>query len=100
MSVTCEPAPRGVSSRAVTDATASEATMRPNRASHIACSGSSFLTTPFASRCILRRYAPCGFESLSVNVSLPSSCESSSSATETVFAVSPGAKVSVPDAAV
>ena len=41
-SVTCEPASRGVSSRAVTDAAASEGTTRPKRASHIACSESGF----------------------------------------------------------
>ena len=98
--VTCEPASRGVSSLAVTDATASEATMRPNRDSHIACSGSSFRITPFAWRCTFRRYAPCGFESRSRMVSLPSSMASSSTGTETVFAVSPAAKVSVPEVAV
>ena len=47
-----------------------------------------------------RRYAPFGFESRSRIVSLPSSTASSSTGTETVFAVSPGAKTSVPDMAV
>ena len=98
--VTCEPASRGVSSRAVTDATASEATMRPNRASHIACSGSSLRMTPFALLCMFLRYAPFGLESRSRIVSLPSSMASSSTGTETVFAVSPAVKVSVPDVAV
>ena len=46
------------------------------------------------------RYAPDGFESVSVSVSLPSSCASSSTGTETVFSVSPAVKVSVPLAAV
>ena len=74
--------------------------MRPKRDSHIACSGSSFRITPSASRCIARRNAPCGFESRSVNFSFPSSMASSRMGTETVFAVSPGAKTSVPETAV
>ena len=48
---------------------------------------------------MLRRYAPRGFESFSRIVSLPSSMASSSTGTATVFAVSPAAKVSAPDAA-
>ena len=45
-------------------------------------------------------YAPDGFESVSVSVSLPSSWASSSTGTETVFSVSPAAKLSVPFVAV
>ena len=74
--------------------------MRPNRDSHIACSGSSLRMTPFALAWTPRRYAPCGFESSSRMTSLPSSMASSRTGTETVFAVSPAAKVSVPDVAV
>ena len=44
--------------------------------------------------------APATFESLSVNVSLPSSTVSSRTGTFTVFVVSPAAKVSVPLVAV
>ena len=40
--------------------------------------------------------APSAFFSTSRNVSEPSSCASSSSATDTVFAVSPAAKLSAP----
>ena len=43
---------------------------------------------------------PDAFESLSVSVSSPSSMASSSTGTETVFAVTPAAKVSVPLVAV
>ena len=41
-------------------------------------------------------YAPFAFRSFSVNVSSPSSSASSRIGTETVFSVSPTAKVSVP----
>ena len=44
--------------------------------------------------------APAAFDRVSVNVSSPSSCASSSTGTVTVFAVSPAAKVSVPEVAV
>ena len=44
--------------------------------------------------------APDGFDNVSVIVSAPSSWESSSTATSTVFAVSPAAKLSVPLSAV
>ena len=45
-------------------------------------------------------HAPDGFDSVSVSVSPSSSWASSRTATDTVFDVSPTAKVSVPDAAV
>ena len=45
-------------------------------------------------------WAPEAFDSVRLSVSLPSSCASSSTATETVFPVSPAAKVSVPLVAV
>ena len=74
------------------------ATVRPNRAIHACGIRSEFSIVPVASPSA--RYAPDGFDSTSVSVSEPSSWESSSTATVTVFAVSPGAKLSVPELAV
>ena len=71
--------------------------VRPKRASHAFGSGSEFSTVPVASPSAM--YAPAALESLSPIVSSPSSCESSSSVTETVPLRSPTAKVSVPLAA-
>ena len=93
-SVRCEPASRGVSSRAVTAAMASEAAARPKRASQSCCSGSEFSMVPTASPSAIA--APFAWYSTSRNVSAPSSCASSRMATETVFDVSPAAKASVP----
>ena len=72
--------------------------MRPNRASHASGIGSEFSIVPVASPPQIR--APAAFESVSVSVSPVSSCASSSTGTFTVFAVSPGSKVSVPLVAV
>ena len=74
------------------------AAARPKRASHARGMGSAFTIVPVASPSAIR--APRALDNLNVNVSSPSSIASSSSATRTVFSVSPAAKVSVPDAAV
>ena len=70
------------------------AAVRPKRASHACGSGSEFSIVPVATPSAIR--APDAFESRNVSVSSPSSWTSSRSATFTVFAVSPGRKVSVP----
>ena len=94
--VTCEPlAP---SRRCVNASITWLPTVRPNRTIHAPGMWSELLMVPVAVPS--SRYAPEAFESASVSVSEPSSCASSSTATETVFSVSPAAKVSVPDAAV
>ena len=69
--------------------------MRPNRASHACGRGSEFSMVPVATPSSIR--APEGFDNASASVSSPSSWASSSTGTETVFAVSPGANVSVPE---
>ena len=56
--------------------------------------------TPRARLWTSLRYAPFGFDNRSRMTSRPSSTASSSTGTETVFAVSPTANVSVPDVAV
>ena len=90
----CAPPPRGSSSRACTPATTCSASVRPNRASHARGIASAFSMVPTASSSTIQ--APCAFRSFSRNVSSPSSCPSSSTGTETVFSISPTAKVSVP----
>ena len=70
--------------------------MRPKRASQACGIASVFAIVPVASASFSQALPPEGFESVSVKVSAPSSWASSSTGTETVFAVSPGAKVSVP----
>ena len=97
-SVTCEPPPGEPVSRSVTASTTWSATVRPKRASHACGIGSEFSIVPVASPSRIR--APDAFESVSVSVSPSSSWASSSTGTFTVFAVSPGAKVSMPLAAV
>ena len=72
--------------------------MRPNRVIHAFGIASVLLMVPIAEPSAMR--APDAFESVSVIVSLPSSWLSSSTATSTVFAVSPAAKLSVPLSAV
>ena len=96
----CDGAPEPAAKRPSRASTVWPATVRPKRDSHILCSGSSLRITPFAWRWPFARYAPCGFDSRRWNVSLPSSWASSRIATETVFSVSPAAKLSVPLAAV
>ena len=93
-SVICAPA-SGADSRPATASITWSATVRPKRDSHIFCNGSPFDTVPVASASAMR--APVAFESRSVKVSWPSSTASSSTGTETVFAVSPAAKVKVPE---
>ena len=97
-SVTCEPPPDEPSSRAATASTTWSATVRPKRASHAFGIASEFRIVPVASPSRIR--APEAFESVSVSVSSVSSWASSSTGTSTVFAVSPGSKVSVPLVAV
>ena len=90
--VTCEPpAP---SNREVTASTTWLPTVRPKRIIHSRCNGSLFTIVPVAVPSSMR--APDALESVSVSVSLPSSWASSNTGTETVFAVSPAANVSVP----
>ena len=74
------------------------ATVRPKRASHAFGIGPEFSIVPVASASRIR--APVGSDKVSVSVSPPSSCASLRTATSTVFSVSPGSKVSVPEAAV
>ena len=94
--VTCEPVPP--SRRWPSASTTCDPTVRPNRTIHASGIGSELLMVPIAEPSA--RYAPDGFDSVSVSVSLPSSWASSSTGTETVFSVSPAAKVSVPLVAV
>ena len=93
-SVTCAPGESPASSRSETAPVTWSPTVRPKRASHIACRWSSFVMSPCVS--LVFRYAPRGFESRNRKCSVPSSSASSVIGTDTVFAVSRGAKVSVP----
>ena len=68
--------------------------MRPKRASHADGIGSEFSIVPVATPAAIT--APVGFDSTNSNVSPPSSTASSSSATLTLFDISPAAKLSVP----
>ena len=97
-SVARTPAVRGAASRASTTLSTWSVTVRPNRASHAAGMWSVFSMVPVATPSAIT--APVAAESRSVSVSSPSSWASSSTGTETVFAVSPAAKVSVPLVAV
>ena len=89
-----KPGRRSAPRRSRTAATAWSATVRPKRASHAPGTGSSFSIVPVASPSAMT--APVAFFSTSVKVSSPSSTASSRMATDTVFAVSPAAKASVP----
>ena len=75
------------------------ATVRPKRASHACGIASEFSMVPVASPSAMRTFSD-GLDSVSVIVSEPSLCASSSTSTETVRLVTSGAKVSVPDTAV
>ena len=97
-SVARAPASRGAVSRASTASSTWPVTVRPKRASHAAGISSVFSIVPVAAPSAIR--APAAFVSRSVTISAPSSWASSSTATRTVFAVSPAAKVSVPETAV
>ena len=70
------------------------ARVRPNRASHAAGMWSVFSIVPVATPSAIA--APDDAVSRSVKVSAPSSWASSSTGTEIVFSVSPGAKRSLP----
>ena len=93
-----KPGSRCAWSRSSTCSTTCTAAVRPNRASSARGSGSRLRIVPVASPSLSLPLL--GFDSCSVNVSLPSSCSSSSTATRTVLLLSPGATVSVPLAAV
>ena len=84
--VTCAPE-SGFASRSETASVTWLATVRPKRESHIFWSGSSFAMVPVASPSAMT--APFALLRRSVNVSSPSSSASSSTVTDTVFAVSP-----------
>ena len=87
------PAARGIPRRVVTASTTWSATVRPKRAIHAFGIGPSLVIVPVASPSEID--APEAFPSLNVSVSPLSSWESGSTATGTVFEVSPAAKVSV-----
>ena len=74
--------------------TTCDPTVRPNRTIHASGMWSVLLMVPVAEPSSM--YAPDAFDSVSVSVSEPSSWASSSTGTETVFSVSPAAKVSLP----
>ena len=93
--VTCERPPS--SNRAVTASITWLPTVRPNRVIHAWGIGSVFTMVPVAVPSASS--APNGRESVRVSVSLPSSCASFNTGTETVFRVSPGAKRTAPDTA-
>ena len=93
--VTCELPPP--SRRAVSASTTCVPTVRPKRTIHAFGIGSEFSIVPVAVASSMR--APEALASISVSVSSPSSCASSSTVTSTVFDRSPPANVSVPLAA-
>ena len=91
------PGVRGALSRASTASSTWPVTVRPKRASHAAGIASVLSIVPVAvPSAISARY---GAESLSVMVSAPSSCASSSTRTATVLDLWPGANRSAPEAA-
>ena len=90
--VTCDGAPP--SRRSPSASTTCEPTVRPNRTIHARGIWSVFSIVPVATPSAIT--APDAAESRSVSVSSPSSWASSRTGTETVFSVSPGAKVSSP----
>ena len=95
--VTCA-SPDRAASRSPTASSTCPAAVRPKRASQARGSGSLLTIVPVAAASRMR--APDAFDSVSVSVSSPSSCASSSTVTFTVFSVSPAWKVSVPETAV
>ena len=92
-----KPRSREPAIRSSTCSTTCSAVARPKRASSAAGIRSVFSIVPVASAS--SSHAPVAFDSASVNVSSPSSCASSSTATSMVFDDSPAANVNVPDAA-
>ena len=93
-----KPRCRGAAIRSSMVVTTCSAVARPKRARSAAGIKSLFSIVPVASPSAMS--APLALDSRSVKVSSPSSCASSSTATDTVFRVSPAANDSVPDAAV
>ena len=93
-----KPGSRGAASRSSTCSTTCTAAVRPNRAKRARGSGSRFSIVPVASPSVSR--PPEAPDSVSVSVSSPSSCASSSTPTSIVFDDSPAWNVSVPLAAV
>ena len=93
-----KPGSRGASMRSSMCSTTCTAAVRPKRASSARGSGSRLTIVPVASPSATR--PPEAFDSRSVSVSSPSSCESSSTATLIFFDDSPERNVSVPLAAV
>ena len=83
-------------SRASTASTTWPATVRPKRANHACGIASVFSMVPVAVASLSHALPPEALLKASVKISSPSSWSSSITATETVFAVSPGAKLSVP----
>ena len=88
------PGARGAASRSSTCSTTCTAAVRPNRASSARGNGSALSIVPVASPSV--RCPPDTFDKVSVNVSSPSSCASSSTATVIVRDDSPVWNVSVP----
>ena len=93
-----KPGARGAAIRSSTCSTTCTAAVRPKRTKSARGSGSRFLIVPVASPSVSR--PPAAFDSVSVSVSSPSSCASSSTATSTVCDDAPAWNVSVPLAAV
>ena len=93
-----KPRRRGAAIRSSMWVTTCSAVARPKRASSAAGIRSAFSIVPVASPS--PRFAPEAFDNRRLNVSSPSSCASSSTATAMVFDDSPAANVSVPLVAV
>ena len=91
------PARGAARSRSLTASSTCSATVRPNRASHAFGMWSLFSMVPDATASAM--IAPSSFHRYSHIASSPSSWASSSTATLTVFTVSPGANTSVPEPA-
>ena len=83
--------------RSVTAASTWSATVRPKRASQATGIASPLTIVPIAVASAIR--APKALPRVSVSVSDPSSWESSMTATEIFFAVSPGSNRSMPEPA-
>ena len=99
-SVASTPERGAARSRAPTASITCSATVRANRASHARGIAPVFSMVPVAVASESQALLPEALLKVSVKVSSSSSWSSAVTATETVFAVSPGAKVSVPVAAV
>ena len=99
--LTSTPGVRVACIRLSTASSTCSATVRPKRAIHACGIGSLLLIVPVAVASPSFAVADgTGLESVNVIVSDPSSWVSSSTSTETVFSVSPMAKLNVPESAV